>query len=338
MDSLQEEIRKLREENTNLQINQEVICAENRRLALHNDGLSDHFQNAEELANKQIETVRDHLEGNSAIITKLKDQIIELSSKHEAEKSELNKLLINEQQKSSLYSSELQIAIKKQRSLEDQIVDLKKLNGELSDKIVKDTNEKGSQQTIIEQLKNEKTLLEMRANREKALALEMENKLREFRGVSSCSPLLRTRVSILKVFAAEWNTLKHELAGHTNFSMKDILISVLFSLRWINQHRAFKEDPNTIFTPEGGLQYFIPRLPRTLIHKEVKEITNHHVVLTQRCTELENRVNELESYLQITRDKNKYKKQENEAISLRLLSAIKCNDILHKHMTTIVPE
>ena len=337
-DSFQEEIRKLREENANLQVNQEVIAAENRRLTLHNEGLNDHFHNAEELANKRIEVVRDHLEGDSAIIAKLRDQIITLTANYENEKGELNKLLIAEQQKSALYNSELQIALEKQKSLETQAAELKKANDELSTRIVKSASENGMQKTLIEQLKNEKMVLEMKANREKALAIDMENRVNEFRGVSSCSPLLRTRISILKVFDREWNTLKHELVGHTNFNMKDVLLSVLFTLRWQAQHKAIKEDQQTVFTPEGGLQYFTPRVPRTMMHTCIKQIANHQVELEHKCLEMEAKIYELENHLQASRDKKNRKKQEKEAVSLKLKSAIKCNSLLHKHMKTMIPE
>ena len=241
-DSFQSEIKKLKEENSNLQVNYEVISAENRRLALHNEGLSEQYQSQGELSQKQIDAVKDHLEGDSEVIGELRNKIIKVTADYEEQNTKLQNDLIGEQRKASYLEGQVKIQEEKLKQLEKQIADLKKQNQDLSEKVIQKGNENGNLQSLVEQMQTEKAVLEMKAHKERQIAIQMENRLKECDSVSSCSSLMRTRVSILQIFCKEWNKLKHEIYGHSEFSLRDLILSIIFAKRWVSLHAASLEN------------------------------------------------------------------------------------------------
>ena len=337
-DSFQEEIQKLKEENSNLQVNNEVLQAENRKLSLHNEGLNEHFQSQGDLSQKQIDAVKNHLEGDSEMIANLRNQIIQITSKYEDQNTKLQNDLITEQRKASYLDGQMKIQEERQKQLEKQIAELKRQNEELSEKIIQKGNENGSLQSLVDQMKTEKAVLEMKAHKERQIAIQMQNRLSECDNVSSCSPLMRTRVSLLQTFCKEWNLLKHELYGHTDFTLRDLILSIIFTKRWISLHSASQEQPSGIVAPNGALNCFAMTSPKVNLHNEIVKLVRRNIELERYVRDFDNTKRELEVKLSTSKDKNHQKKQEKEAMALKLKTALRCNNMLHKHMKTVIPD
>lgn len=325
------DLEKLRAENIALQVAQEVIDAENRRLSRQNDELMGHVKSQNEIANKRIEVVKGRLDGDSELISSLRQQIIDITKNYDGQVAELQTKVLEEQTKAGLHYGNLQVAEEKTKNLENQLNILRKRNTDLSNEIIQKTSEISTLSSLVDQLKNEKSVIEIGANKDRQIAVHAENKLSMLDSVSSCSPINRQRINIMKVFVNDWNKVEKDLFVFTEVRLRDLIFVVYFAQKWLNM-LSDKAVANS-----GGLGYFKPASRydlRDVFRRLSRQLQQYKTSQSENAKENE----DMRVKLEKVKTKSKRRQVVNEAQALELKTMIKCNNILHRHMTLILPE
>ncbi|EAY13240.1 hypothetical protein TVAG_463730 [Trichomonas vaginalis G3] len=325
------DIEKLRAENVALQVAQEVIDAENRRLSRQNEELMGHVQSQNEIANKRIEVVKGRLDGDSALISSLRQQIIDITKKYDGQVADLQSKVLEEQTKSELHLGNPQLCEEKVKNLENQLNLLRKNNTDLSNDVIQKTNQISSLTSLIDQLKNDKSVLEITANKDRQIAAHATNKLNALDSISSCSSINRQRIDLMKVFVEEFNSLHKQIKMNRDIKLRDVILSVVFAFKW------FHSLNNEVIANTGGLGYFKSNSKTTLmdlfkrVNSEMEYVKASNAATTKEKDLISNK-------LETVKTKSRKKNVENEAQALELKTMIKCNKMLHRHMTIILPD
>ncbi|KAK8875565.1 hypothetical protein M9Y10_005733 [Tritrichomonas musculus] len=335
--SFQAQISRLRSVISELQSQNEILSEDLQRFRQDNINLTGRLEDQKKFYENKTQLLQNHIKTSEDSINEVSGAFRENQQNYEMKISQLQAQLLAAQRKIDDLQSENQVLSDKEQLLTKQVEKLIEEHNTMSNQIAIENSRNGQIKNENEKLQNQIDMLETDLKSQQMLLSKIEDNTKESRKVYFCSPLQKTRIALFKLIEQYNNQMADVVRqiypdSNRDLKLRSVVLFVIFARRFLNNTR----NESNICDNQGGLAIFSAsdkmNSPLQLLVQAKNELTSVKVLLSDlQRKEIEN-TNQIEE-LSV---KNKRDRAYQEALSIQLNSAKKCNQILHKKFNSFV--
>ena len=331
------QVSKLRSTITELQGQNEILNDDIHKCKQEILDLQNQLENQKHFYENKLKIVVENMNKSKSAISEVTSSLRSNQVKYEKQIAELEADLLENKSIVSELKCENQILKDKEQTFSQQIQNLLAEHNALNEKIADENTKSGKLRTYVQQLKNRVDIAESEKRSLQRQLIHAEDNVQAKKSVTYCSPLQRARIDIYKIIEDYYNKMikaTNELfpdVHNQEIKFRSVILYIIFGYRWLKNTR----NEENICDNKGGLIMFSPvndDTPLYLITRARNDLSTANCITNDIRVKSDVAEHQLSSLI----TQNKRSKQIQEALTLQLISAKKCNNTLHKQLNSFI--